>query len=359
MRLLALLGYPRADGHTARMTDLFLAGAVEAGAEVQSVNVAEAEIRPCLGCYCCWLQTPGVCVHADAMPGILRDYLAADLLLAASPLYAYSISSHLKRVLERTLPLMAPGVEAPATGGLERNRLRYPGQGPRRMAGLLVGGLKSLESFEPAAGTLRLYAASFGLACAGILLRPESYLLQFPAAKPRRFKVIESAFRRAGLEFVRQERLEDDTIREAAEPLAADLEHFARYADVYWEHAAARPDDLPAAGVAALEDLRILIREMARNVSPAATRGVTAELQFEFPDRDWVFVLTVQDGTCRFRQGRSDRADLTITCPSVLWADVLRRRVSGGKALAHPECRVTGDRTLLRRLERWFPPPSD
>lgn len=359
MKLLAWLGYPRADGHTARMTALFLAGAADAGADIHAVNVAEADIRTCLGCYRCWLQSPGVCVQADAMSSLLRDILDADLILAASPLYAYSISSHLKRVLERTLPLMAPGVEVPVAGGLERNRLRYPGRGPRRFAGLLVGGLKSLESFEPAAGTLRFYAASFGWICSGILMRPESYLLQFPAAKPRCIKVIESAFRRAGGEFVRQDYLEAATIRDAAESLAADVEHFACYSDVYWEHAGTRPDDLAAAGAETIEDLRILMREMARNVSPTATRGVQAELQFEFPDRGWIFTLVVQDGTCRCTQGPGDHPQVTITCPSTLWADVLRRRISGARAFLHPACRVSGDRDLIRRWERWFPPPLD
>jgi multimeric flavodoxin WrbA len=93
----------------------------------------------------------------------------------ASPLYAYSVSSSLKKFLERTLPLLAPGVNL-SDAGRDHNKLRYPEKGPRKMAVILAGGLKDSSHCAGAIESLRLYAEGFGIEFCGALIRPESFL---------------------------------------------------------------------------------------------------------------------------------------------------------------------------------------
>jgi hypothetical protein len=292
------------------------------------------------------------------MAELLAQFMDTDLVLIASPVYAFSVSSHVKHFMERTLALLSPGAEIDESG-FEHNRWRYPGRGPKRLAAILVAGGKSVTVCAPAIGTLELYAAEMRMRCSGVLVRPESCALRFPVAKPRRAKAVLAGFERAGVEFVTEERISQTVLNDVSAPLIADLPHFVRYSRIYWEHALAKGDECDAAGAAAGNDVRILIQEMARNVSPAATGNVTATIQFDFPDRGLAYTVALRHGTCSIAEGTCAGPDLLIRCPAALWVAVVQRTISGAQLLKHPELRLEGDLPLFRRLPRYFPPPPD
>lgn len=83
-------------------------GLIEAGHEVRVVDLKGLEINDCIGCYGCWLKTPGICVFKDDVPSIIKAYLEADVVLMASPLIMGFVSACLKRVQERMLPIVHP-----------------------------------------------------------------------------------------------------------------------------------------------------------------------------------------------------------------------------------------------------------
>ena len=107
MRVLVLNGSPKKRSDTFRMTERFLKGLNAAGEhEVTVVNVIEKAIAPCKGCFGCWQQGEGHCLIGDDQNGILDLYRAADLIIWSFPLYCYGMPSHLKAVLDRTIPLV-------------------------------------------------------------------------------------------------------------------------------------------------------------------------------------------------------------------------------------------------------------
>ena len=107
MKILVLNGSPKKQSDTFRMTERFLKGLNAAGEhEVTVVNVIEKAIAPCKGCFGCWQQGEGHCLIGDDQNGILDLYRAADLIIWSFPLYCYGMPSHLKAVLDRTIPLM-------------------------------------------------------------------------------------------------------------------------------------------------------------------------------------------------------------------------------------------------------------
>ena len=107
MKVLVLNGSPKKQSDTFRMTERFLKGLNAAGEhEVTVVNVIEKAITPCKGCFGCWQQGEGHCLIGDDQNGILDLYRAADLIIWSFPLYCYGMPSHLKAVLDRTIPLM-------------------------------------------------------------------------------------------------------------------------------------------------------------------------------------------------------------------------------------------------------------
>ncbi len=107
MRILVLNGSPKKKSDTMRLTEAFLKGLNKKQEhEVNIVNVIDKKIAPCRGCFGCWQQGEGHCVYQDDQNGILDLYRNADVIIWSFPLYCYGMPSHLKAVLDRTIPLV-------------------------------------------------------------------------------------------------------------------------------------------------------------------------------------------------------------------------------------------------------------
>ena len=107
MKILVLNGSPKKQSDTFRLTDAFLRGMNKAQQqEVHIIDVINKKIAPCRGCFGCWQQMDGHCVIDDDQNRILDLYRSVDLVIWSFPLYCYSMPSHLKAVLDRTIPLV-------------------------------------------------------------------------------------------------------------------------------------------------------------------------------------------------------------------------------------------------------------
>jgi len=359
MKILLLRANPRKNGHTSTLIDWFVSGMRSAGADVNDIDLTLKDVRMCKGCYHCWIVKPGTCVQHDDMSALIEAFLESDILVCASPLYAYSVAASLKIFMERTFPLLSPGVTL-SPAGIDRNKIRYPDKGPRKMAAILAGGLKDISNSRGAVETLRLYAEGFNMEFCGALVRPESYLLQFEQAKPKQIKIIETAFIQAGKQLVTEGRIEPDLIEKASSPLSKDLRHFERYSNVYWEIAQSIGKgayDLDVLRDIAYQDVRILMYEMARSVDPVSTSSVKAILYFHFPDKNYHYALFIDKGSCTVDEKEAEKYDLKVTCTSATWAEIIRRELDPLKAFTSGELKLQGDKSLFRKLDRYFPPP--
>ena len=124
MRVLVLNGSPKKQSDTFRMTQAFLAGLNRRrDHEIRIVNVIEKKIAPCRGCFACWQAMDGHCVTDDDQNGILDDYRRADLVIWSFPLYCYAMPSHMKAVLDRTIPLVKMKMAEYADGTVRHEAL--------------------------------------------------------------------------------------------------------------------------------------------------------------------------------------------------------------------------------------------
>lgn len=80
----------------------------ESSFEVRIVPIVELKINYCIGCFNCWLKTPGRCVFHDDMELILREILKSDLVIFAAPLSLGFLPGLLKKTLDRAIPLLLP-----------------------------------------------------------------------------------------------------------------------------------------------------------------------------------------------------------------------------------------------------------
>ena len=100
MNVLILMGSPRLSGNTAELCRPFMEELSVNGADVRYVTLADKDIRPCRGCYACQ-EVSGEygCVQKDDMP--VEDILWADLIVLATPIYAWYCAAPMKNVLDR------------------------------------------------------------------------------------------------------------------------------------------------------------------------------------------------------------------------------------------------------------------
>lgn len=98
-KILVIQGGGRPRGNTAQLVESFVRGAEEAGHRVEVISLLKKEVKGCLGCNACRYRKP--CVQKDDFQEMIPKIEHADLLVFATPLYFWTISSRLKAFIER------------------------------------------------------------------------------------------------------------------------------------------------------------------------------------------------------------------------------------------------------------------
>ena len=102
MNVLIIMGSPRLNGNTAELCKPFREELQASGAQVRYLTLADKKINPCRGCYVCQ-DIPDVygCPQQDDMHAIVADIQWADVIVLATPIYAWYCPSAMKAVLDR------------------------------------------------------------------------------------------------------------------------------------------------------------------------------------------------------------------------------------------------------------------
>ena len=100
-QILILNGSPRIHGNTAALIDAFTAGAEAAGHTITRFDLAALDIHGCRGCLGGGKDPRHPCVQRDGMDAVYPAYMAADVVVLASPMYYWSISGQLKCAFDR------------------------------------------------------------------------------------------------------------------------------------------------------------------------------------------------------------------------------------------------------------------
>jgi multimeric flavodoxin WrbA len=99
MKVLGILGSPRVGGNSDILLSQALAGAKEAGAEVEKIILDRKKISGCKDCKKC--NNTGLCVIKDDMPEIQKKILEADAIIHSVPVYFFSMTAQMKTYLDR------------------------------------------------------------------------------------------------------------------------------------------------------------------------------------------------------------------------------------------------------------------
>jgi hypothetical protein len=222
-----------AAGATGHMLEPLLAGMREAGAETEMLQVRRLNLEPCLGCYTCWVQTPGRCIHDDGMAPALESYGRANLVVFGTPVYHGTMTGLLKTFLDRLLPRYEPWLVPHETW---RGRSGHPVRGSEPPAMLLVSpcGFPERENFDVLVYTFRHIARMHGARFAGAILRPFAEPLRLRGLQGL-FEGYYAALSRAGGEIVRRGAISVRTQKELDRDLLPGNDHQKReMANEHW-----------------------------------------------------------------------------------------------------------------------------
>ena len=102
MNVLVLMGSPRLNGNTAELCKPFMDELKNNNIETKYIELEKLNIAPCKGCYACQEVSDSFgCVLKDDMYHIVEAIQWADVIILATPIYAWYCTAAMKSVLDR------------------------------------------------------------------------------------------------------------------------------------------------------------------------------------------------------------------------------------------------------------------
>ncbi|MBA4394726.1 MAG: hypothetical protein C0407_14340 [Desulfobacca sp.] len=353
MKVLAINSSPRGEGQS--KTELLLSNLVlgmrESGAEVEVVELRKKKIRYCSGCFTCWTKTPGLCIHQDDMSKeLFPKWLAADLVVYASPLYHYTINANLKAFIERTLPVLQPFLEH--HNETTRHPLRHP---MPKAVFLSVAGFPEKSVFDQLSSWVQFVFGRHGNLVAEIY-RPAAESLPFLGEKGR---TILEAIQQAGREIVRDVRVSPETMSLITQDFIEDKKVFATMGNLFWKTCLAEkvtPKEFGDQGLMPRPDsLETFMIFMPLGFKPEAAQGLTAVIQFHFSGEvEGHCYFRIEDSRLTVVQGEAKKPDLTISTPFEVWMDIMGGKADGQQMFMEQKYQIYGDLSLLLRFNQLF-----
>ena len=108
MKILVLNGSPRPNRNTSTLIQKFREGAEDAGHQVKTLQVGTMKIKGCIGCEYCKGNGNGECAFKDDMQKVYSSLEKADMIVFASPVYYWSLTSQLQATISRFYAIETP-----------------------------------------------------------------------------------------------------------------------------------------------------------------------------------------------------------------------------------------------------------
>ncbi|MGB8890071.1 MAG: NAD(P)H-dependent oxidoreductase [Candidatus Korobacteraceae bacterium] len=113
-----------------------------ADADVESFPLSEMKLAHCLGCFGCWIKTPGLCVEADAGREIARAIVRSDVTVLFTPVTFGGYSPELKKMLDRFIQLASPFFQ------VDHGEVHHPPRYRQRPRLMMVGVQRNCDQDE-------------------------------------------------------------------------------------------------------------------------------------------------------------------------------------------------------------------
>ncbi len=231
MKGLAFNSSPRKNnGATDMVLNKFLEGIKDAGGDFEKIYLNDKKINQCRGCFGCWTKTPGKCVFQnDDMPEILKKLEEADIIIYATPLYHFNMTSYMKIMIEKTLPLLEPFLIK------DKELTTHPRRNKKKKAKwviISVCGFPEIEHFQALDLCFKQNARAHGAEIIGKIYRPSSEVLKSGAPL---FKAYLKNCYLAGKEVIENGKIKEETQRKLYKDFIMPKFLFRFMANRFWK----------------------------------------------------------------------------------------------------------------------------
>ena len=350
MKILSINSSPRGGGQskTELMLTHLVQGMIDAGAEVEVVNLRKKKIKNCIGCFTCWTKTPGKCIHKDDMTNeIFPKLLASDLVVYATPLYYHFMNGAMSTFMERTLPAAQPFFERSEGKTLHPMRNRIP-----VTVILSVCGFPEESEFDALSEFLHRTRHK-DVTIAAEIYRAAAESLTSPFLKDKADDIFD-ATRLAGKELVESMKISPKTMERIRQPLV-DPKVFADMGNIFWKTCIAEgvtPKEFREKNLVPRPDsLESFMLLFPFGVNSEAVGERRTSLQFKFSGEviDSCYFV-IRRGNIDAEKGVKENPDITIETPFELWMDIVAGKADGQQMFMEQKYKVNGDLSLMIQL---------
>lgn len=107
MKIVTILGSPRAQGNSTAIARRFMDTATSLGVETRTYELNRLNYRGCQGCYAC-KKNLDHCILNDDLTEVLTAVTEADVVVLASPVYYGDVTAQFKGFIDRTYSYLKP-----------------------------------------------------------------------------------------------------------------------------------------------------------------------------------------------------------------------------------------------------------
>lgn len=100
-KIAVLIGSSRRNGNTEILANAFIDGINKQENSVEIISVIGKKVNGCTGCDFCYRDDSHNCVQKDDMQEIYKRLADANVIVIATPVYFYGVSSQLKCMIDR------------------------------------------------------------------------------------------------------------------------------------------------------------------------------------------------------------------------------------------------------------------
>jgi hypothetical protein len=228
-------------GNTQMMLTPFLVGCRSKGAQVDIALLGRKNINTCLGCFNCYAETPGTCMHYDDMPALIERIRLADMMMLATPVYLDGMTGLAKTFIDRLVTFLDPHFIVEDQAVIHPLRWKFP---PKLFL-VSVCGYPGLHNFDPLLLHMQRLARNLHTDFCGALLRPAVFSVLLGRKYPDRVKAVMDAVRGAGEQLVEFGKVSGSTLAAVAADICTTEELIAS-ANAYWDRELEGSGDRPS-----------------------------------------------------------------------------------------------------------------
>jgi multimeric flavodoxin WrbA len=170
-KILGIVGSYRKNRTIDSLVSAALSAAQEQGAETEKIYLVDEQIEFCTNCRTCTQEAgtePGVCVHHDAMAGILGRYLKCDGVVFGAPVNLFNVNAITRRFMERLVcfaywPWGQPGYKLRMKDRGKKAVLITSSAMPGFMGRFFTGALRALKISAQTMGAKPIASLFIGL----------------------------------------------------------------------------------------------------------------------------------------------------------------------------------------------------